>query len=305
MGTHPAQLTVLHPQQDQRDVQNSWTYSSLRIDTRPCFGGSRSFSTTNASQSPCTTGPDRTLWPKPWGFRCSHLHVQRVMRSTNLPASLMPRNRDQASASQDSLGSRATEPLRSPQSGALLNSDEEAQALAVCPRNYKEYCQQWDAWKNEAHPSNENRTDAVKRMKRWLTLAMAVNMITPKVSTPIPGARHSVIPRSSSFSTLDLSSLGLSSLPPWLPPARKVNLDNNRLTSVPLNLIARPVYRPQSLIDVESKIQLTNNPLPASEMIALQSIVDSSGYQGPKLVFSRPDTGTHVYEADRQLPNID
>lgn len=223
-----------------------------------------------------------------------------VMRSTNLPASLMPRSRGQASAPQDSFGSTATEPLLSPQSGALLNSDEETQALAARPRTYKKYCQQWDAWKNEAHPSNENRADAVKRMKRWLTLAIAMEAVAPNM--PVPGAQGPVFlfPRANSFSTLDLSSLGLSSLPPWLPPARKVNLDNNRLTSVPINLITNPVYRRQSQIDVQSKIQLTNNPLPDSEINSLQSIADSSGYQGPKLVFSRPDTVTSSqgYEAD-------
>ncbi len=230
--------------------------------------------------------------------RSTYLFGVRVRHSiSSLPVSEGSRSIGQASAQLDPFSS-ATEPLLPPQSDALLTSGEQT----VRPRLFKNYCAQFEAWKNEDHPTHENRTEAVKRMMSLLKLQAPAAAILPTGGWVVGrGTVQARIRPSEFFSTLDLSSLGLSSLPPWLPPARKVNLDNNMLVSVPTNLITQMTDVRAGLV-VKPEIILTNNPIPVRDINWLQSIVESSGYQGPQLIFSRSDQG---YEPPRQLPKID
>ena len=162
-----------------------------------------------------------------------------------------------------------------------------SQATAVAPKTFKEYSTQWDAWKNEAHPINENRSEAVQRMeyflKREILLHKAHNTLLAVNTYGVSLLLAQEIPPSRPGTALDLSSLGLSSLPPWLPRARKVNLDHNNLTSVPENLTTHLACRRKNVFE----IRLANNPIPPNELNKLQNMIDSPDYLGPKLVLPR------------------
>jgi C-terminal novel E3 ligase, LRR-interacting len=150
----------------------------------------------------------------------------------------------------------------SPIGEALLAQPDSMQILArsmagaIGPSSRTEFSEHWGAWARQGDPE-ENRAEAVARLTTFMDSAALNNK------------------------QLDLSLLGLKSLPEHLPPGlQTLDISGNNLTEVSDNITNQ--------LGSVGLIKLGSSRMPEAVRSRLRKLTYASNYTGPQLDFSLP-----------------